>query len=167
MNDEAEYFRHVHDAELNDAPFHYRRCGLDNVYLLNGFEIEHDEDGERYVTVIDVDTLHKAIGLHLVCNRKQFSGKELRFLRREMDLTQSEVGRLIGQNSQQVARWEKGESKIPGPADRLIRLMYLSSFDGECEDALAFLDELDSLDDLNGDNIAFSKKDDKWLETTN
>lgn len=166
MNDNAEYFRHVHDAELDEAPFHYKRCGLDNVYLLNGFEVEI-EDGERYTSVIDVDTLHKAIGLHLVSNRKLLTGKELRFLRREMDLTQSEVGRLINQNSQQVARWEKGESKIPGPADRLIRIMYLSSFEGILESPLEFLDELDNLDDINGENLSFCKQDDRWLEAAN
>lgn len=161
----GDYFRHSEDAELMEAPFHYRRCGLDNIYLLNGFEVSI-EDGERYVTVLDVDGLHKAIGMHLVLTRKMLSPKEIRFLRKTLDLTQAEMGRLISQSSQQVARWEKGENNINGPADRLLRLMFVYTL-LECDDMpLAFLEKIDSMDEDSSieDKVEFCNNGEDWLE---
>jgi DNA-binding transcriptional regulator YiaG len=162
---DGDYFCHSADAELTDAPFHYRRCGLDNIYLLNGFEID-EEDGDRYVTVLDVDGLHQAIGLHLVSNRKILSPKEIRFLRRTLDLTQAEMGRLINQSGQQVARWEKGENNINGPADRLLRLMFIGSLfrEGVVEKPMQFLDRIDNLDDLPDDELRLCREGEDWLE---
>ncbi len=105
-------------------PYHYTMCGLDDVYLLNGFTPKETSYGSG-VTVSDVEGLHRAIGFLLVNERKTLSPKELRFLRKEMNLTQAELGLKIGQSDQQVARWEKGENEVPGPAERLIRILYV------------------------------------------
>ena len=66
------------------------------------------------VTVKNLVGLHKAIGRYLAERKKILTGKELRFLRLQMDLTQSELARLVGYDAQQVARWEKGENEISG-----------------------------------------------------
>ncbi len=164
---DGDYFRHSHDAELQEAPFQYKRCGLDNIYLLNGFEITHEDDGERYVTVLDVDGLHKAIGIHLVSMRKTLSPKEIRFLRKTLNLTQAEMGRLISQSPQQVARWEKGENNINGPADRLLRLMFLYTLhqaEEKQELPMEFLERLDELDALPDDKMEFCNNGEDWLE---
>jgi DNA-binding transcriptional regulator YiaG len=105
-----------------EQPLHYKGCGLDDVYLVNGF----DKKSEGYV-IHNQDDLHKAIGLHIVTERKVITPKELRFLRNLMDKSQRELGEIIGQSSQQVARWEKGQSEIPGPAERLIRVLFMVS----------------------------------------
>lgn len=162
----GDYFRHSGDADCVDAPFHYRRCGLDNIYLLNGFEPEY-EDGERYVTVLDVDGLHKAIGLHLVTNRKTLEPKEIKFLRKTLNLTQAEMGRLIGQSDQQIARWEKGENNISGPADRLLRLMFIYTLmkdDDTIQLPMEFLQKLDDLDSYPEDKVEFCNDDGDWRE---
>lgn len=160
-----DYFQHPMDAECDDAPFHYRRSGLDNIYLLNGFEAEW-VDGERYVTVMDVDGLHKAIGLHLVCNRKVLAPKEIRFLRKTLDQTQSELGRLIGQSDQQIARWEKGENNISGPADRLLRILFAYQMHKEVGMTLPmeFLHRLEALDAYPETKVEFCKDGEDWLE---
>lgn len=106
-------------------PYHYQQCGLDNVYLRNGFEIEATKYGET-IRIHDIDGLHRAIGLCLIEERKVLAGTEIRFLRHEMDLSQKTLGELLEKSDQTVARWEKGESKADGPADRLIRLLYES-----------------------------------------
>lgn len=163
----SEYFRHAGDTDSQDAPFHYRRCGLDNVYLLNGFDAEW-EDEERYVNVLDVDGLHRAIGVHLVTTRKTLAPKEIRFLRRTLDLTQAEMGRLIGQSDQQIARWEKGENNISGPADRLLRLMFVYTLlqEEDRPDVPAeFLQRLDNLDSAPEEKVEFCKGDgEDWKE---
>ena len=41
---------------------HYTECGLDNIYLINGFEAREYE-GETFYSVRDIERLYKAIAL--------------------------------------------------------------------------------------------------------
>lgn len=111
-------------GEQDREPYHYTECGLDDVYLLSGYEPTKTAYGEG-VSICHIDELHKAIGHYLVTHKKVLSGKELRFLRKEMDLTQAELGLLVGLSDQQVARWEKDQYEIPSAADYLLRHFYL------------------------------------------
>ena len=107
-------------------PRPYRGCGLDNIFLCNGFSTEV-VDGEEYVHVEDVEGLHCAIARHLVKERKVLAGKEIKFIRKVMDMTQSELARQIGATSQTIARWEKEQTEMPGHADLMLRLSFLVS----------------------------------------
>ncbi len=69
--------------------------------------------------------VHRVIGHHLANLRRALTGKELRFLRVEMDIPQVELGRLLHLSDQQVARWEKGVCEISGAAEVLFRCIYL------------------------------------------
>ena len=71
-----------------------------------------------------MDGLHRVIGSYLVRERKTLNGREVRFLRHELDLSQKTLGELLGKSGQTIARWEKGKGNIDGPADRLLRLLY-------------------------------------------
>jgi DNA-binding transcriptional regulator YiaG len=106
-------------------PLHYTACGLDDVYLVNGFSREQI-DGEDAVTIIDMDGLWKTIGFRLVTGRKALAPKEVRFLRHHMDLTQAELGAKLRVSDQTIARWEKGETPVPGPEDLLLRVWFLA-----------------------------------------
>ena len=50
-------------------PYRYTACGLDDVYLVNGYEIHRTPEGEG-VSVNDVDGLHLAIGVSLAEGKK-------------------------------------------------------------------------------------------------
>lgn len=125
----ARAFRHK--DEQDKAPLRYRGCGLDDVYLLSGYELVRDADGEEGVSIKHLDELHVAIGCYLASQKKVLAPKELRFLRMQMGLTQSELGKLIGLSSQQVARWEKGQSEISGAADLLVRALFIEHRGGK------------------------------------
>lgn len=107
-------------------PYRYKECGLDNIYLMNGFTIE-TVDGEDYVSIESVDQLWKAIGLNLVTTKKTLSPKEIRYLRGQMDKTQAEVASLLRVDDQTVARWEKGKVPLAGTADIAFRALFLGS----------------------------------------
>jgi len=81
--------------DVSAKPYLYRACGLDGIYLMNGYTVE-THDGEEHVAVSDIDGLHKAIGRHLVTFRKALSPKEIRFLRNTLDLTQAELAQRLG-----------------------------------------------------------------------
>lgn len=101
----------------------YRGFDLDNVYLLNGFTIENAPDGERMV-ISEPESLHSAVADHIVLTRNALSPQEFRFLRRQMGLTQVKIALALGTTTQTIARYEKGQTKIPGPMARCVRVLY-------------------------------------------
>ncbi len=138
----------------------YKGCGLDDVFIAGGYTPVKTNYGEG-ITIEDIDGLHRAIGQHLVTQKKELSGKELRFLRKEMDLTQAELGRFIGLSSQQVARWEKSQSMISGPADYLLRKLYLEHINGNVS-LKELVEELDETDASTSDEQVFKPEDGHW-----
>ena len=149
-----------HRGEKPQPQLHYTECGLDDVYLVSGYEIEKTPYGEG-LTIKNLDQLHKAIGYYLAQRKKTLSGKELRFLRKQMNLTQSELGSLTGLSSQQVARWEKGESEISGPADVLVRALFIQHTGGKL-DLQGLAKRLDEIDAPINERINFEKTDKGW-----
>lgn len=156
---EATGFRH--NGEEDRAPYHYTECGLDDVYLLSGYEIEQTPYGDG-VSIKDVDALHKAIGYFLATKKKVLSGSELRFLRKEMDLTQVELGSLVGLSDQQVARWEKDQYEIPGAADTLVRLYYLDHINEAPTNVRELVETLKNMDEQQRATLVFEVTKQGW-----
>lgn len=102
---------------------HYRECGLNNVFPLNGFTVEETRHG-RAVSIENMDGLHLATGTHLAKEKRALTGAELRFLRIELGLSQKMLGALLGKSAQTVARWGKGQSRIDSTAERVVRVLY-------------------------------------------
>jgi hypothetical protein len=61
-------------------------CGLDNVYLKNGYTIVTDEEHGGCISITNADTLHKCIVRSLVSVERRLSFAELDFLRKAMDM---------------------------------------------------------------------------------
>jgi DNA-binding transcriptional regulator YiaG len=158
------------NEDAQNEPYHYKVCGLDNIYLLNGFVVE-DYHGELAVAVKDVDGLHKAIGRHIVIHRKGLSPQEIRFLRKTLDMTQADLGKKLGCDSQSVARWEKGTCVMPAPTEKLLRAIFFSE-NIRSDDELPLLkrmidsalSELDEMDDWEPEQAQFHFGN-RWEET--
>lgn len=110
--------------------YHYTESGLRNVWLANGFEVRQTRYGEG-IAIHDVFGLHQAIGRALA-RKAALTGAELRFLRKEMNLSQAGLGELVGVTDQAIAKWEK-TGRIPKTADRMIRLIYLEQVSGNVQ----------------------------------
>ena len=102
--------------------YHYRECGLDNVYLANGYREVETPYGPA-VSIEDVYGLHKAIARELVNTTPTLSGAEVRFIRKFLELTQAQLADLLGVEDQSVRRWE-GLDELPKQADRSVRLVF-------------------------------------------
>lgn len=68
---------------------------------------------------------------------------------------------LLGKSEQTLARWEKGQSRIDGPADRLLRLLYQQQL-GKNERVKKVLQHLADLDDPAKEEIRFEDTKDGW-----
>ena len=142
---------------------HYRECGLDYVYLLNGFNIEHGPHGPG-VTIGKVDQLHNVIALDVVRSPRALRGQEVRFLRSILDVSQAGLGDILGKSRATVARWEGARNEpIPGPDDRLIRIFYaLKAHQHEAVEQI--LDLLPLIDELEHPDAEFEDTAHGWTK---
>ena len=141
--------------------YRYTGCGLDNIFLVNGFTVKESTRGQ-VVHIHNIEGLHRAIGEALVRQKRSLTGKELRFLRNELGLSQSNLADLLGESEQSVARREKAEKRLkrPSPQERLIRFMYDEHIGGN-EKLSAFLHDLAELDEERIDD-AWKLEEDGW-----
>jgi len=124
--------------------YQYTSCGLDNIYLKNGFEVSDASEGKG-IAIHDIDTLHRVIAKGIVDQPAPISGKEFRFLRIELDLSQKAIGDLMDKTDQMIAKWEKGANNIPVLADKAIRDLYMDSIgESHIADFLTILKDLDN-----------------------
>jgi len=101
--------------------YHYRECGLDYIYLVNGFQKAKTESGDIVVVIDDVAGLHLAIREGIVDLPRPLEPQEFRFLRKEIDVSQRQLAALVGVEEQTVSMWERGNSPIQRPAELLLR----------------------------------------------
>jgi transcriptional regulator with XRE-family HTH domain len=103
------------------ATYRYTECGLDNV-VIHGMSIIKDDAGNEVYELPNVNGLHKVIAHAIVTTGHGLTPNELRFLRTEMGMTQSELAVLVKKDHQTVGRWERGEVPIDPNAEVVIRL---------------------------------------------
>ena len=149
----------------SNPPYRYTESGLDNIYLINGFDSVETPRGPS-VIIRNREGLHQAIGKILTSETKLLSGREFRFLRHEINLTQQDLAAVLGVDVQSIGRWERSKSNIiPGPAQRLLRLIYCEKINGN-RDILEPLERLAELDELiHGDSeITFEETGETWQQ---
>ncbi len=147
--------------------YHYTECGLNNIYLLNGFKITKTKDGDEEIFVHDIHGLHKAISSILIFKKGLLEGKEIKFARTMLDLSQKKLGDLIGCRYQQILLWEKNKNEISKPADRLLRITlytYLNKAidNGEVFDRINEIADLDAAAAGQCNKIEFKEIKDAW-----
>lgn len=143
--------------------YHYRESGLPNVYLQSGYKEVQTEYGPS-VVIADVEGLHRAISVMLVKERPHLTGPEVRFIRRYLEKTQTELAALLGVEEQSVRRWER-LARVPKPADRAVRLLLLNSLRGEPRDFKTLMEHAQSRDEEHRQvNLRFRPRaqEDRW-----
>ena len=114
-------------AEANE--YHYVECGLANVWLQNGFEKRQTPYGEG-VAISGIDGLHRCISRTLCDKPGQLTGREFRYLRRELDFSQKMIGEIFGRSDRSIRDLEHKEA-VKEPYNGFIRHLYLESVDSE------------------------------------
>jgi DNA-binding XRE family transcriptional regulator len=96
--------------------YHYTESGLQNGYK------EIDTPYGKAISIDNMDGLHQVIAQGLL-EQPFLSGREFRFLRVELGMTQREIGEFIGVTAQSVALYEKSP-RVQKRADQMIRAIY-------------------------------------------
>ena len=136
--------------------YHYTGCGLDFVYLTNGFKAHKTPDGEG-VSIEDADGLHKVIAREIITSPQRLRGQEVRFLRGEMDLSQEGLAKIMRTTRGTIARYEGAATKpMPGQAESALRMFVALTLCGH-EIAEQIVELLKEIDELEHGDIAFSE----------
>ena len=106
--------------------YHFKACGLDNVFLKNGYQITNSASGSG-VSIDELDTLLSAIAMRIVESERPIQAAEFKYLRLELDLTQETLGKLLDKSGQSIALFEKGKQPIPRLVDVALRNYYCES----------------------------------------
>ena len=117
--------------------FQYTACGLDNVWLPNGYQVKATRHGEA-VAVNDVDGLHQLIANTLIDKPGRLTGKEFRFLRTQLGLSQEALGTLLDFSENAVSLWERKDT-VPAACAQWLRMSVLAKLHGNTQlaDAMA------------------------------
>ena len=103
------------------SAYRYTDSGLDNV-MIEGVNLLPDDSGDECLTIPNVNGLHKTIAHGIVVRRGSISGRELRFIRTEMGMTQAQLAEMLHREPLAISRWERGECPIDANAEALVRL---------------------------------------------
>lgn len=120
--------------------YHFLECGLDYVYLLNGYEITQDADFGESVTIYNADKLHREIARTVLLYREKLGGQEIKFFRSLLRLTQEQLANKFGYTRETVVRWESGNSEIPETVDWLLRIIVWEKYLDEAK-TVGFFEE--------------------------
>jgi transcriptional regulator with XRE-family HTH domain len=101
--------------------YRYTESGLDNV-IISGAGILVDDAGTEVIKIPNINGLHRVIALGIVTRNGLMSGREMRFLRSEMGMTQAELAKMIHREPLTISRWERGEMDIDANAETVVRL---------------------------------------------
>lgn len=140
--------------------YHYTESGLANAWLANGFKLKPTRYGDA-VAIDDVDGLHLAIAKNLVEKRGSLTGKEFRFLRTLMNMSQGGIAGMLGVQEQSVSLWER-TGKVPKAQDALIRLIANEQLvKGNCGIA-EVIERINVVERLVNQRIVATERGHKW-----
>lgn len=139
--------------------YHYTQCGLDNVWLENGYAVKNTPYGKG-VSIEDAVGLHQAIAIDLTKKKGSISGKELRFLRVVMGLSQEGLGKLVWSSEQSVSLWER-TGKVPKSTDSQTRMLVLEKLNGNCK-VTEIIERINTVERICNQRIVARETRHKW-----
>jgi len=145
--------------------YHYKTIGLDNIFLKNGFD-EIETDYGVAVSIHNLDGLHKVIGLEISLNKRELSGNEFRFLRKELGLSQVQIAKTLGISESTVRNWENDRvEKISASPAAIVKQMFIESVGNNS----TLTELLDSICALNNEihhlTVELEEHENSWLVT--
>lgn len=140
--------------------YHYTESGLQNIYLANGYKAKKTPHGKA-VSISDLEGLHQAIGRHIAA-RGYMTGAEFRFLRKELDLSQTRFGALLDVSEESISLWER-RGRVPKMACRWMQALYLESVTGNVK-VKDLIEKLADLDREQRERIVFEDTGAGWKE---
>lgn len=143
--------------------YHYTECGLDNVWLENGFVTKKTAYGKA-TAIDDAIGLHKVLAMELTQKKGKITGKELRFMRTVLGMSQEGLGKCVGASEQSVSLWER-TGKVPQYADSILRLMVSERLNGNSK-VSDVIERINTVERICNQRIVARERRHKWTSST-
>lgn len=139
--------------------YHYTESGLTNVWLANGYKSVETPYGKG-VSIEDADGLHHMLAIALTKKAGRLTGKEFRFLRTLLCLSQKSFADMVGVTEQSASLWER-TGKVPKGSDATMRMLALEKLmgDGKMSEVI---DRINTVDRLVNQQIVATERNHKW-----
>jgi DNA-binding transcriptional regulator YiaG len=124
--------------------YRYIESGLDSVVLRDVLVFHCKHCGAAVPQITAASILHRLIVIRLLTKEYRLSGAEVRFLRKAVGYSATDLARMAGTSKSVVSRWEN-RSSLGQDSDRLIRLLCAHKM---LRDALLGVDPLVKQDKL-------------------
>jgi transcriptional regulator with XRE-family HTH domain len=102
--------------------YRYVESGLKNVILKGILVFRCKKCGADVPEIVAASALHSLIGLRLLFKDTRLNGDEVRFLRKLVGYSASQLAELAGTSKSVVSRWEN-RTTLGSHTDRLIRMI--------------------------------------------
>lgn len=143
--------------------YHYTECGLDNVWLENGFISKKTAYGKA-TSIDDADGLHKVLAMELTQKKGKITGKELRFMRTVLGMSQEGFAKFVGATEQSVSLWER-TGKVPQYADSILRLLVSERLNGNSK-VTEVIERINTVERICNQRIVARERRHKWTSST-
>ena len=107
--------------------YRYDASGLKGLVLVNVEVSRCQKCGETTVAIPRIEDLHRAIAGTLVRKPGLLDADEIRFLRKYLGWSGVDFASHMGAAPETVSRWESGKITMGPIADRLLRLMVVTT----------------------------------------
>jgi transcriptional regulator with XRE-family HTH domain len=104
----------------------YTECGLDNV-VVKDILVYNCACGAIVPDIVAISTLDRFIFLALLKKPAILDGAEVRFLRKFVGYSATQLADVIGSTKVTISRWENGAAPITKNPDRLLRLAFFAA----------------------------------------
>lgn len=85
------------------------------------FKCTGEDCGDEAIGIPDMQGLVHAAAVYRALDPVRLDGKEVRFMRRALDMTQVEFGAIMDLTPEHVSRWETGAKGIGSATEKLMR----------------------------------------------
>lgn len=96
----------------------------------------------EWVIDIDFNKLRRNVLNYLIHKQTNLTGPELRFIRKHLEMTTTEFGKVCGTSHVAVLKWESGENRISPTTDLYIRLFVLQKLHAKNADFRKLFEEI-------------------------
>jgi putative zinc finger/helix-turn-helix YgiT family protein len=91
--------------------YHYKKCGLDNVYLLNMEFRVCDASGTKVPRLKSMPQLHATIARAIAMQPCPLRGQDVRFLRKQLGYSAKEWATFLRTDASTLSRWENNQQE--------------------------------------------------------
>lgn len=125
--------------------YKYTESGLRNVILKGITAYKCPQCRGINPIISKIKEVHKTIAQQLLRKDSLLTGKEIVYLRKEMNIKSKDLAQIIGVTKVTVSRWENEREQISPACDRLVRYLYDNRiFKQTCEMVRPGIDKLES-----------------------